>query len=519
MRNQSDIERLIRQRAYEQPDQPWLHFKDLTFTWREVISNAQRAANGFLELGIRPGDRIGLMAGNRPEFLWAYFGSLMIGCEVVPINKWQRGAALEHMFRDSGIRAVVYDAELDPVIAEMLPKVPQLRWAIVVAGPRVGGAHAAMAEFLASASDRDPPIEVGEPPGAVGILYTSGTTGPPKGIVARRYEPCLRPLIEALNIRPGEVMYTCMPLFHASGLLVFGVGSIRQNAQLALAAGFSASGFWDEIRRYNAVSANVFGVMIPFLLKQPVRDNDRDNPMRCVLSVGCPKPAWREFEQRFDLNVVEFYGASDAPGFLINRDGKPGSVGKPAAGAEFRVVDENDRDVPVGKTGEIIYRHLGEHPSAYNNLPDVTAEVWRGGWYHSGDVGEIDQDGFFYFHGRMKEAIRRRGENISAWEISSVIDVHPKVLESAAFGVPSDEGEEDVMVSVVPQPGVTLTPEELLDYCQGRIAYYALPRYVDIVRELPKTSTQKIQHLVLKAKGRTANTWDREQARYVVQRA
>lgn len=165
------------------------------------------------------------------------------------------------------------------------------------------------------------------------------------------------------------------------------------------------------------------------------------------------------------------------------------------------------------------YRHLGEHPSAYNNLPDVTAQVWRGGWYHSGDIGEIDNDGFFYFHGRMKEAIRRRGENISAWEISSVLDLHPKVQESAAFGIPSEDGEEDVMVSVVPQPNAALTPEELLDFCQGRLAYYAMPRYVDIVGELPKTSTQKIQHLVLKAKGRSETTWDREQARYTVQRA
>jgi crotonobetaine/carnitine-CoA ligase len=519
MRQQSDIEQLIRRRAHEQPDQPWLHFKDQTFVWREVISHSQRAANGFLELGIRPGDRVGLMAGNRPEFLWAYFGALMIGSEVVPINKWQRGAALEHMLRDSGIRAVIYDPELDPVIAEMRPKIPQLRWGIALIGPRVAAADATITEFLTSARDCDPPIKVIEPPGAVGILYTSGTTGPPKGVVSKHYEPCLRPLIEALNVRAGEVMYTCMPLFHASGLLVFGVGSIRQNAQLALGDSFSASGFWDEIRRYNAVSANVFGVMIPYLLKQPVRHNDRDNPMCRVLSVGCPKSAWLEFEQRFDLKVIEFYGASDAPGFLINREGKPGSVGKPAAGAEFRVVDENDNDVPIGKTGEIIYRHLGEHPSTYNNLPDVTAQVWRGGWYHSGDIGEIDKDGFFHFHGRMKEAIRRRGENISAWEISSVLDLHPKVQESAAFGVPAEEGEEEVMVAVVPQPNAVLSPEELLDFCQGRLAYYAMPRYVDIVRELPKTSTQKIQHLVLKAKGRSETTWDREQVRYVVQRA
>jgi len=519
MRAQSEIEQLLRKRVADNPSDTWLYFKDEEYSWAAVLSFARRAANGLLALGVRPGERVGIMASNRPDFLWAYFGCLLIGCHVVPINRWQRGPALEHMINDSAVRALICDSELVPIISELRPRTPMLSWLVVLAGPRPEGAEAAFADLLLS-PDREPDVEVKEQVEAVGLLYTSGTTGPPKGILARAFERHLWPLLEPFDIKPGEVIYTCMPLFHASALLVFGTASIRRNAKLALGEAFSASGFWDECRRYNAVCANVFGVMIPYLLKQAPLPNDRENPLRGVLSVGCPASAWKEFEDRFDVRIVEFYGATDAPGFVMNTDGKAGSVGKPVDGAEYRIVDENDNEVPPGTAGEIVYRHPTGRLTAYNNLPDVTEKTWRGGWYHSGDLGEMDEQGFFYFRGRVKEAIRRRGENISAWEVSSVIDLHPKVQESAAFGVPSELGEEEVMVSVVPRPGVDdLRPEEILEFCRGRLAYFALPRFVDILPELPKTSTQKIQHLALKARGRSERTWDRDKAGYVISRS
>jgi crotonobetaine/carnitine-CoA ligase len=516
MRAQSEIEQLIRRRVGDHPATTWLYFKDREYSWVEVLSHAQRAANGLLELGLRPGDRVAIMAGNRPEFLWAYFGALMIGCPVVPLNKWQRGAALKHMFNDCAARAVVIDPDLAPVIAE-LGELPFLKWRVAIVGPRIAGIDAALADLMLAA-DREPRVAVENAVGAVGILYTSGTTGAPKGILAHNYEPFLKPLIEACGVGPGEVMMTCMPLFHGSGLLVFGTGSIRLDAKLALAEGFSASNFWADCRRYNAVASNLFGVMIPYLMKQLERPDDRDNPLRVALSLGCPATEWSDFEHRFDVVIREFYGATDASGFLLNTDRRVGSVGKPVDGAEFRIVDDDGRDLSPGMAGEIVYRHPIAGEQSYNNQPDVSARTWRGGWYHSGDLGVKDAEGFFYFRGRTKEAIRRRGENISAWEVSSVVDLHPKVQESAAFGVPSELGEEEVMVAIVQRPGETIAPAEILDFCQGRLAYYAMPRYVDIVAELPKTSTQKVQLLELKARGKSASTWDRESAGYVVRR-
>lgn len=519
MRIQSDIEQLLRQRVADHPDAPWLYFGDDVYTWAQGLSLCQRAANALLGLGLVPGDRVGIMAGNKPEFLWAQLGCMLIGCEVVPVNKWLRGAGLTHVLNDSGIRALVYDTDIDEVIGLARPDCPGLKWTAVLTGALVKHSDAAMASLMAAAPDAEPEVAVSQAVGAVGLIYTSGTTGPAKGIVAKVYESHLGPLLDGCGVKAGETLYTCMPLFHAGGLMVFAMGSIRRDMKLALAEGFSASRFWDDCDRYGAVCANVFGVMIPYLLKQPPRANDRHRTMRAVLSVGCPPAAWDEFQERFGVRIVEIYGATDAVGFLVNTDGRRGAAGKPQAGAEFRIVDANDEDVPPDTPGEIVYRHPASKDMYYHNLPEASRQAWRGGWYHSGDLGRRDADGYFYFLGRVKESIRRRGENISAWEVSSVIDLNPKVLESAAFGVPSDLGEEEVMVAVVPKPGETLTAQEILDFCQGRLAYFALPRYVDIVATLPKTSTQKVQHLQLKEKGRSADTWDREKAGYQIRRA
>jgi crotonobetaine/carnitine-CoA ligase len=237
-----------------------------------------------------------------------------------------------------------------------------------------------------------------------------------------------------------------------------------------------------------------------------------------MLSVGCPAGAWREFETRFGVRLIEFYGMSDAPGNTANVEGRVGSAGLPLQGAEFRVVDDADREVPRGTLGEIVFRHPSGQSTSYHNLPDLTAHSYRGGWFHSGDLGEMDEDGYLYFRGRAKEAIRRRGENISAWEIESAVNLHPSVKESAAVGVPSELGEEEVMLAVVARPGATITPEDILTFCKSRLAYFAMPRFIEVMDELPKTATQKIQHGLLKARGVSERTWDRERAGFTVEK-
>jgi crotonobetaine/carnitine-CoA ligase len=237
-----------------------------------------------------------------------------------------------------------------------------------------------------------------------------------------------------------------------------------------------------------------------------------------VLSAACPSTVWKEFEDRFGAKIIEVYGMVDSPGFLMNDTGRVGSMGKPVGEVEFRVVDDHDNPLAPRKVGELVFRHPKGQLSHYHKLPDATDEAYRGGWFHSGDLAMTDADGFYYFCGRKKASIRRRGENISAWEIETVVDRHPAVLESAAYAVPSELGEDEVKIAVVLKPGAKLRPEDLIDFCRDAMAYYAVPRYIEFVAELPKTGTQRIQYAALKARG-VANAWDREKAGIKVERA
>jgi crotonobetaine/carnitine-CoA ligase len=518
-RVQSPLEQLIRQRVAAHPQQTWLKFRDTAYSWQDTLSHIQRAANGLLDLGVRPGERIAIMMGNRPEFLWVHFAIGFIGALSVPVNTSQRGATLQHILADSDSVAVIFENALRDAVLAVKDQVANLRAIVVADGPAEGGIDWTI-ERLFDHPDREPEIELTEPGGGIGMLYTSGTTGPPKGVVATGaadMAPFFQ-IVQAMGVQAGETIYTALPLLHGNALGISTLASIAIDGQFALGERFSASRFWDECRKYNAVEFNALGGMLSILMKQPPRPNDSDNPVRVVLSAACPASIWRAFEQRFGVRIVEFYGMVDSPGFLLNDVGKVGSMGKPIGGVEFRVVDEQDQLLLPGKVGELVFRHPQGQGTRYHKLDDATADAYRGGWFHSGDLAEIDEEGFFYFRGRKKASMRRRGENISAWEIESVLNQHLAVLESAAHAVPSELGEDEVKVCVVLRPGASLTPEALLDFCQGRMAHYAVPRYVEFVGEIPTTATHRVQYETLRRRGITPQTWDREKVGYQVAR-
>ncbi|MGH7857469.1 MAG: AMP-binding protein, partial [Candidatus Binatia bacterium] len=516
---QSAIEQLIRKRAAEQPKDVWLKFKDSTWSWSDVLSNVQRAANGLVEAGVRPGDRVAIMMGNRPEFLWVHLGIGLIGAHSVPVNTSQRGATLQHILADSDSVAIVFEEPLRDAVLAVRDKLPSLRATVVADGKPGKGVDRTLEQVL-DGPDREPEVEVTDASASVGMMYTSGTTGPPKGVVATGYDMApLQTVLGTLDVKPGETMYTALPLFHGNALLISAIGSIALDAKFALAERFSASRFFDDCRKYGAVQFNTLGGMLSILMKQPPRPDDRDNPVRVVLSAACPANVWREFEERFDCRIVEFYGMVDSPGFLLNDTGKIGSMGKPIGGVDFRVVDDRDEPLPAGQVGELVFRHPKGQLTRYHKLDEATQDAYRGGWFHSGDLAEYDSEGFYYFRGRKKASIRRRGENISAWEIESVLNDHPPVLESAAYAVPSELGEDEVMIAVVRRPGEKLAPEALLDFCQGRMAHYAVPRYVEFMEEIPKTGTQRVQYEALRKRGITPATWDREKAGYQVKKS
>jgi crotonobetaine/carnitine-CoA ligase len=518
-RAQGAIEELIRKRVADHPDDTWLKWKDEEVSWAEVLSHCQRAANGLLELGVRPKERVAIMMANRPEFLWVHFGILFIGAHSVPVNISQRGATLAHILADCDATAVVFEEDLRENVLAIRDELPALRH-LVVADGRAGGGVDWDLERLLSGDDREPEIDLDEASGGVGMMYTSGTTGPPKGVVATQYDltPLVK-LLEASGVKAGETMYTGLPLFHGNALLASGIGSIFLDAKLALAPRFTASGLFDDCRRYDAVAFNALGGMISILLKQPPRPDDRDHPVRTVLSAGCPPDRWREFEERFGVKIIEWFGMVDAPGILLNTEGKVGSMGKSGiSGVEFRVVDDDDNPLPPGQIGELVFRHPKGELTHYHKLPEATETAYRGGWFHSGDLAEVDEEGFFYYKGRKKESMRRLGENISAWEIETVLNAHPAVLDSAAHAVQSDLGEDEVKVAIVLRAGERPTPEEILDFCVDKMARHAVPRYVEFVDALPKTATERNQYATLKERGLTPETWDREKAGYQLKR-
>lgn len=506
----SDVEELIRRHASERPGDTWLKWLDEEYSWQQVLDAARQVANGLVERGVRPGERVALMLPNRPEFLWAHFGVVFAGALSVPVNISQRGATLEYILRDSGAVAAIFADDLHDVVVSATVGLPDLRTLVTVDGRRDTAVQHTF-EDLMSAPATD--LNLGEGAGGgVGLMYTSGTTGPPKGVVTKAYDlASLEALIAEAGVRPGETMYTPLPLYHGNALVVSALGSMVAGGRLALAPKFSASRFWDDIRRYDAVEFNALGGIIPILLKQPERPEDRDNPVRVVLSAGAPDDErWDRFQDRFGVRLVEWFGMVDSPGTLLNTSGRPGSMGRPVGGVEFRVVDGEDQPLPAGEVGELVFRHPLGQLSRYHNNEEATREAYRGGWFHSGDLASVDEDGWFYYRGRKKQSMRRRGENISAWEIETVLIQHRDIAECAAYGVPSEMGEDEVAVAIVPVAGATVRPDDVIEFCRGALAQYAVPRFVTVLDELPKTGTQKIQYQALQQEWQPDLAWDRQ---------
>jgi carnitine-CoA ligase len=512
----SALEGVILQRRDAHPAVTFLKWRDEEVAWGDFVDHIYAVAAGFWDAGIRTGDKAAIMMGNCPEFLYAYYALVFMGVGAVPVNVAQRGEALAYILNDSGASAIVVDEGLAEHVAAVRERVPAVRQVIVHGGEPPGGGIA-IEEWLRAGRSR-PPIGSLARASADNILYTSGTTGPPKGVVNRGINPSnIVKLWEPTGVRPGETIYTSLPLFHGNALAVSALGAILLDFKLALGERFSASKHWDDCRRYDAVEFNTLGAMIPILLKQAQRPDDVDNPVRVVLSAACPAYAWRPLEERFNIRIIEWFGMVDAPGFLLNAGGKVGSMGKALPGFEFRVVDAADRDVAPGKVGELVFRSdAGKGAAFYYGKEDATSEAWRNDWFHSGDLAWIDAEGDFFYAGRKKASMRRRGENVSAWEVESVVNQHPAVLESAAHAVPSELSEDEIKLVVVLRPGQEATPVAILDFCQGKMARYAIPRYVEFREALPKTGTHRIEYSVLKQEGITPQTWDRESAGYAV---
>ena len=509
---------LFEQRAAELGDAPYVLFEDGAVSFAAFNRRTRQVANGLAALGARPGEGVAAMMGNCPEYLELLNGLQRGGYYGVPVNIALKGDGLRYILTHSDASVLVMDDVFLPEVHALGSPVGRIRSVLV---RRTGGAPQPLSGDLIDLATLweapDDPPEHRQETGAMAMLmYTSGTTGFPKAVV-NRVRPGGPQGIRALSslwVKPDDVLFTCLPLFHANALSLTAAPAMVWGIPFGLEKRFSASRFWEPIRRWGVTSFNALGAMIPILMKQPERPDDADNPVRLVLSAACPKTLWRAFEKRFGVEIMEAYGAVDGGGVMIfNRGDAPvGSVGKLPPTTEWKLVGDNDSEVPPGVVGELVTRApQGAGPVVeYYKNPEASAAKVRSGWIRSGDLFTADEEGHLFFVDRKTDSIRRRGENISSWEVESGIEKHPDVAECVAFGVPSELGEDEVMVLVVPRQGSGLVPEEIIRHAAEHLAYFMVPRYVELVGEVARTGTHRAQKAELKKRGVTATTWDRE---------
>ena len=505
------------------------------WTYDETDKLANRSANALQGAGVTGGRHVALMLGNSAEHLAIFFALGKLGAVSVPVNIAARGDLLRYYFAHSDAAMVVVDEELAPRLAEVLPQLPLVKQVIVVGR---AGAPAAMdkfafetpaadfAQLLANASEAAPAVLV-KCSDLLMLSYTSGTTGPSKASMLSHAAALTygTGATEAQGYRDDDVFYVCLPLFHNNALLAATGAALVCGGSVALSDRFSASRFLDEVRRSRATITNFLGAMSSFLWAQPPRPDDADNTLRLV-SLS-PMPVFvAEFERRFGLKAMSNYGLSDYGTVSAFVPGAPadklGSIGKARRGFELKILDDDDFECAPDVVGELVIRSHEPWRAAtgYYKMPEATLAAHRNQWFHTGDRARCDADGYFWFVDRKKDCIRRRGENISAFEVEQTIMAHPAVANAAAFPVRTADNDEEVGASVVLRDGMTLDAAAVIAHCAGNMSYFMVPRYLEFLPELPTTVNQKVEKFRLKQAMEAGldTVWDREKAGIVLKR-
>ena len=522
-REEAVVPELLAARAAATPDKPYILFEDEEWSYAEAARQAWRTGHALQKIGVGIGDYVSVWIPTGPDIVRAWFGANAVGAVYAPLNLAAKGSYLEHTLKVADAKVLVAHHQL----AERLVGIdaPSLEQVVIVGGqPPAGLAWPAVTldELLDGVPDERPTLARAiEPWDDLSLIYTSGTTGPSKGVRAAHaafwnYANCfILPYVSE-----HDRYLNALPMFHTAGTGIT-YSMLRAGGSVALSRGFSASRFWDDVRRFEATITIAIHGMVTFMLDQPVKPDDADNPLKTVY-MG-PLSRHKEFAKRFGVRIYTAYGMTEVPvpitSALDPDDERSCGVNAAPEQYELRLVDENDVEVPPNTPGELIARHV--HPwtinSGYKGMPAATAEAWRNGWFHTGDQFTRDEDGNFYFLDRIKDVIRRRGENISSFEVETEVMSHPLVKEAAAVAVQNPDiaesaGDEEVKVVVVLEEGATLDPIELTDYLAGRMPAYWVPRFIEYLPELPRTESHKLKKADMREAGITEDTWDREKA-------
>ena len=517
---------------------------DETYTYRDMYLQSNRVANALLKAGLKRGDGLSLYQINSPEFLFILFGAWKIGIYVVLVNTGLKGDGLQYIIDHSDSKVLATHWSLLDNCLNIKEQLPKIEHVIVDMNEapedfKLPEGIMSLQKFM-DVSDEDTNVKI-DPNDMATLIYTSGTTGLPKATTFFHRGMYGLGLIGVLLwasriAQPGFKLFTCLPLFHANALQLCAMPGYYGEVPVVLSKRFSASRLWDIVRKYEVTTFNVLGSMPQYLMKQPARSNDKDHKVMFVGSAAAPKELVRDFEERFGLKLFEGYGAVDGGGFSLGTGGDPnapvGSMGRPPEGTIAEIMDDDLKILGTDTVGELVFLVKEEEKEArkvsyYKNPEASAARIQTASdgrsWFLTGDLATRDENGWYFFVDRKKDSIRRRGENIAAWSIERAINLHDKVLESAAYGIKGhqvgeDYAEDEVMVAVVNQPNQTMEPEELLDFLQDKLAYFQIPRFIDFVEALPKSKVHRIMKRFLKDKGVTETTYDREKAGYEIKR-
>ena len=515
------IRDLVDRHAAAQPDKTYVVFPDFSeWSYGELRDQVRRTALGLQRLGVKQGDHVLVWLPNGPDILRVWYAINYLGAVYVPINTAYKGKLLEHVVENADAALIVAHAQLAPRLADI--DRARLTDAVILGDPApapVADLTIHPAEALSPApgplAPLERPIQLWD---TMSIIYTSGTTGPSKGVLSSYLH--LWATATAVECESSDRQLANLPMFHVGGTMPC-YRMLQAGGSLAIIESFKTEEFWDVVRRTGSTYVILLGVMAQFLAKQPPRPDDADNPLRrCMIIPYDFDPA--PFAKRFGVETYTLFNMTEISCPLISEINSPvlHAAGRPRPGVEARVVDENDCELPPGEAGELVLRT--DCPWAmthgYYKNPEATAKAWRNGWFHTGDGFRRDAEGNFYFVDRIKDAIRRRGENISSYEVEAEVLAHPDVAECAAVAVKSEVSEDEVLVVVAPVAGRTLDPEQLLRFLMPRMAHFMVPRYVRVVEALPRTPTAKVRKIELRDAGVTSDAWDREAAGIRVKR-
>jgi crotonobetaine/carnitine-CoA ligase len=513
------VDAVLDRRAAEVGDRVMMSIAGTPVTFAQMRDRSIAAANVLAGLGVKRGETVALFTGTCPEWVYFWLGAARIGAVTAAVNGASKGDFLRHALRLSRAAVVITDPQRQPRITDVADGVETLR-SVLVTGP-------SLTATLDSASTTPPAVEPLDEHDIGALFFTSGTTGPSKA-VATTWHYLFRAaatVAEAWEFTSGEVMWTAMPLFHLSAAPTV-LAPMLVGGTSVLAAEFHPATVWSEIRACGAIGFAGAGAMLSMLLNLPPEPGDAELGLRFISAAPIAAELYRDIERRYRCRVVTMYGLTEAFPIAykaVSDQGVPGTSGRVNSAFEVHVVDPYGNSLPAGKVGEIACRARTTHAMSEGYVSSAS-----GGdslriephppWFRTGDLGVLDDEGNLTYVDRVKDSLRRRGENVSSVEVETTVMRHPAVSEAAAVGVPSDLGEDDILVVLVLQPGASVEFEELLDFCSARMPYFCVPRYLEVLDEIPKNIIGRVRKDVLRNRGLGRHAWDREAHGYVLTR-